>query len=155
MKERDAGKPAQVSIGQRAFRETAVRGALHLPLLRNETVMAVEYGLPRLKHEFLDNKKGAITIGMHFCQTDPIWSINDTTEERGYRGVPMSGPIAKHQTFPGLVKMAHLAGVELTTVVTPETMKRANAKGNPKNLKQGDGFREYMSTSAETIKKAA
>jgi len=152
MSERYGEKPTQINSGQRVFREAVIRGALHYPLLRNETVMAVEYGLPRLLHEFLDNQKGAITIGMHFCQTDPVWSINDTTEERGYRSVPMSGPIAKHQTFPGLVKMAHLAGVELTTVVTTETMKRANKKGNPKGLKQGDGFREYTSKSAETIK---
>lgn len=152
MREHYLSEPAQIGTKQKILRE-AYRGALHYPILRNTTVNAVDYGLPRLKHEFLDKKKGVITIAMHFSQADPVWSINDTTEERKYRNVPISGPIAKHQAFPGLVKLVSHAGIDLTSVVTSETIKKAQEKGNPKKLTRGDGLRNYIEQSAETIRK--
>lgn len=144
--------PAHVNIAQAAFREVA-RGVLHYPMLRNETIIASPDGLRRAQEEFLGERRGLITIQMHFAQTDPVWNINDTTEKRGLRSVPMSGPVARHQTYPGLLLLGRTVGINMTSVVTEETMKRAERKGEKVSYKQGDGVERYLSESERTLRK--
>lgn len=124
------------------------RGAIHYPILRNET--RDPFGGLLKMQEGIRQGTGAVVIFTHFSEVDPVWMMNGVTEKIGMRNIPILQPIASDRTYGGaIIKLSGAVGIDLSPIVTPDAKERALHAG--KLVTQGDGLETYMEKAAKTL----
>lgn len=126
-----------------------VRGVFY-PLSRSEQVHVTD-GMERAAQLHREGY-GILNLITHFSRRDPITAMDSVIGHEEFRNERIVAPIAHHQNFLSFAeKFGNMTGVNMHDVVTPETMRRANRKGNPDGLKQGQGLLGFQRAASKAL----
>lgn len=134
---------------QKAFRH----GARHLlePWFLPSEEIHIQDGMKRAEELHRDGY-GILALITHFSRRDPVQAMDVFMKSKEFVDVPITGPIARHQTVKGLVPpVGRRMGVDMHPVVTPQTMEKALTVGNPEMLKLGDGSLGYVRAATKAL----
>lgn len=86
---------------------------------------------------------GLIVVYNHYSLDDPLRVLKALHSLKLIEGKSLVHPLSRHQKFPGLILFGRIIGLDLTSIVTKNTVKLEKAADDSRKSKRGREHKQF------------